>query len=291
LLTGTPPFTGPTVDVVMRQHLDAPPPPVTRTDVPAELSGLVTRLLAKDPADRPSSAGEVAALLNAPSNLTQVLALPAGEEPLDIGHWQEDDPETGHRAPGKAFPLAKFGVAAAAVLAALTGAILLKEAVTSDPPTAQAGGTPSAPVHKVSTAPKTTPTPTSTPTKTPAKKPTPKQTPKQTPRQNPQAAVVHTLRSLAAQVRATQQQSRSKAPREAAADLDKAAEALDHGDTSSAAQHFYDARRRLAEAQQRHRWQATPQIATLFSAVSQVLPRPDGDHGGNNSGGNSGEGE
>src|SRR5689334_25354535 len=46
LLTGTPPFTGPTADVVMRQHLDAPPPPITRTDVPAELAVLVTHLLA-----------------------------------------------------------------------------------------------------------------------------------------------------------------------------------------------------------------------------------------------------
>ena len=45
---------------------------------------------------------------------------------------------------------------------------------------------------------------------------------------------MQTLRTLAAQVRATEQGSRSKAPREAARDLDQAAEALDHGDTESA---------------------------------------------------------
>ena len=57
----------------MRQHLDAPPPPITRTDVPPELANLVTHLLAKDPADRPSSAAEVAGCSHRPVT-TQVLA-------------------------------------------------------------------------------------------------------------------------------------------------------------------------------------------------------------------------
>jgi serine/threonine-protein kinase len=287
LLTGTPPFTGPTVDVVMRQHLDVPPPPITRTDVPAELANLVTHLLAKDPSARPSSAGEVAALLNTPAN-TQVLAMQppavqpgpvepagagtAGAEPLGIGQW-EDEPSS-HRAAKRPFPLARVGIGAAVVLAAISGLLLLREGVSNDPPTAQAGGTPSVPVKKATTAPKTTttpkPTPTPTATKTtPTKKPT---TPK--PTQNPRAVLVQRLRSLAAQVRATQQNSHSKAPRDAAHQLDQAAQSVDQGDLQSAAQHFYEARQRLAEAQQRHRWQATPQIATAFSTIAQSLPRP-----------------
>jgi len=286
LLSGTPPFTGETVDVVMRQHLETPPPPILRTDVPVELAGLVTHLLAKDPADRPSSAAQVTALLT-PSpahNATQVLSLPApttvepGEHPdaaedvVGVGHWEDEAAETGtHRAPRKAFPLAKVGVAAAVVLAAITGGLLLRESVTNEPP-AQAGGTPSAPVQKVSVAPKTTSKPT--PSTTPSKKPKPTPTPKET-HQNPQAALVQSLRTLAAQVRATQQGSRSKAPREAARDLDRAAEALDHGDTESAAEHFYDARKRLFEAQQQHRWRATPQIAVLFATIGRALPNPD----------------
>jgi serine/threonine-protein kinase len=271
LLTGTPPFTGPSADVVMRQHLDVPPPPVTRGDVPGELANLVAHLLAKDPADRPSSAQEVEALLStAPA--TQVLAT----EPLGVGQW-EDEPSS-HRAPKKAFPLAKVGVGAAVVLAAISGLLLLREGVTSDPPTAQAGGTPSVAVKKATPTPKPTtvtpkPTPKPTPTKTtPTKKPTKK------PTQNPQAILVQRLRSLAAQVRATQEGSRSKAPREAAHDLDQAAQALDHGDEKSAAENFYDARRRLVEAQQHHRWQATQQIAALFSTIGQSLPRPPDDH-------------
>ncbi|TCC18200.1 serine/threonine-protein kinase [Kribbella speibonae] len=279
LLTGTPPFTGPTVDVVMRQHLDVPPPPVTRADVPAELSNLVTHLLAKDPADRPSSEQEVAALL-APASQTQVLAFtpPADAgDVLGVGKWEQDSDEPAHRATRSGFPLAKAGVAAAVVVAGVVAALMLRAGVSNDPP-AQAGGTPSAPVQKATAAPKTTPKPkpTPTPTKTiPTKKPTQKQT--QKPTQNPQAVLVQRMRSLAAQVRATQEGSRSRAPREAANDLDQAAQALDHGDTESAAKHFYEARQRLVEAQQRHRWQPTQQIASLFFTIGQSLPRPDRD--------------
>ncbi|WP_350273895.1 serine/threonine-protein kinase [Kribbella sp. HUAS MG21] len=282
LLTGTPPFSGPTVDVVMRQHLDAPPPQITRDDVPAELANLVTRLLAKNPADRPSSADEVAALLSNPAH-TQVLAM----EPLGVGHWEEDDDEpTSHRAPARAFPLAKVGIGVAVVLAAITGLLLLRESVSNDTPSAQAGNTPSAPAQKATAAPKPTPKPTPSATKT-TKKPTPK------PTQNPRAVLVQRLRTLAAQVRATQQDSRSKAPREAARDLDKAAEAMDQGDLNAAAQHFWDARRKLAEAQQRQRWQATQEIVTLFQTIGRTLPRPggdgDGDRDGNGDGGDNDE--
>ncbi|MFF0264312.1 serine/threonine-protein kinase [Kribbella sp. NPDC004536] len=273
LLTGTPPFSGPAADVVMRQHLETPPPPITRTDVPAELAGLVTHLLAKDPAARPSSAEEVDRLLHAPAN-TQVLAV----EPLGIGQWEEDRDETephGHRASRGGFSLAKAGIAAAVVVAGVVGALMLRAGVSNDPPPAKAGGTPTVPVQKATTAPKTTqqPTPTPTPTKTtPTKKPKPKQT------QNPQAVLVQGLRTLAAQVRATQQDSHSKAPRDAANQLDQAAQAVDHGDLQSAAQHFYAARQRLFEAQQRRRWQPTPQIVSLFQTIGQSLPRPNGDN-------------
>ncbi|TCO34334.1 serine/threonine-protein kinase [Kribbella steppae] len=279
LLSGTPPFTGPNVESVMRQHLDATPEPIHRTDVEPALANLVLQLLAKDPEDRPTSAAEVTALLAAAPN-TQVLPfLPSAEqddapaEALGVGNWEEEPAATGtHRAPRKGFPFAKVLVPMAVVLAAVIGGLMLRESVTTDPPAA-AGGTPSAPVAKASAAPKTTPKPT--PSKTPSKTPSPKPTPKETP--NPQAALVQSLRTLAAQVRQTEQGSRSKAPREAARDLDQAAEALDNGNIESASKHFYEARQRLAEAQRNHRWQSTPQISALFAAVGQVLPRPDGD--------------
>jgi serine/threonine-protein kinase len=296
LLTGTPPFTGPTVDTVMRQHLDAPPPPITRTDVPPELAGLVTHLLAKNPADRPSSVDEVTALLTA-QNATQVLAFttpaPAvaaasvAADVVGVGKWEDEDDEqadTGtHRAQRRGFSLAKAGVAAAVVVVAIIGAMLLRAGVGDNSP-AQAGGTPSAPVKKAAAAPQTTPKPTPTPSKTPTKKPTPKPTPKPTQHQNPQAALVSTLRTLAAQVRATEQGTHSRAPQDASRELDQAAEALDHGNSKSAAEHFYNARQRLYEAQQRHRWQATPQIVAGFTVVSKILAQPNNNNGDNNSG-------
>ncbi|MFI7064103.1 serine/threonine-protein kinase [Kribbella sp. NPDC050124] len=273
LLAGTPPFTGPDVESVMRQHLDAAPAPITRADVEPALANLILQLLAKAPEDRPSSVADVTALLTTAPN-TQVLPLLPTNDVLDVGNWEEEPelPATAsHRAPTKGFPFAKVLLPVGVVLAAVIGGLMLRESVTTDPPAA-AGGTPSAPAVQATSAPKPTPKPT--PTKTPSKKATPTETPK-----NPRAALVQTLRTLAAQVRATQQDSRSKALREAANDLDQAAEALDNGNTEQAARKFYEARQRLYEAQQRHRWQDTPQIAALFQVVSQSLPRPDGDRG------------
>ncbi|MEW2285135.1 protein kinase [Streptomyces sp. NPDC047841] len=57
LLTGRPPFRGTTPLAVVRQHVDAaPPPPVRlRPGVPQELSDYVLLLLAKEPAHRPTA--------------------------------------------------------------------------------------------------------------------------------------------------------------------------------------------------------------------------------------------
>ena len=63
-MTGDSPFPArlgePAGEVVLRV-LREPPPIVSGEDVPAELPGLLSRLLAKDPADRPATAAEVAA--------------------------------------------------------------------------------------------------------------------------------------------------------------------------------------------------------------------------------------
>ncbi|MGW1747210.1 protein kinase domain-containing protein [Streptomyces sp. NPDC002092] len=57
LLTGRPPFSGTTSLAVVQQHVDTAPPPPHRlsTAVPRPLSDYVLRLLAKDPAQRPSA--------------------------------------------------------------------------------------------------------------------------------------------------------------------------------------------------------------------------------------------
>ena len=62
MLTGAPPFDGETAYQLMRQQVEQDPVPVSvlRGEVPEALNLLVIRLLAKDPADRPADANEVA---------------------------------------------------------------------------------------------------------------------------------------------------------------------------------------------------------------------------------------
>jgi serine/threonine-protein kinase len=67
MLTGAPPFTGPTAQRVLAAQVTEPPPPIAerRRDLPADLAALVMALLAKEPDARPASADEVLAALDA----------------------------------------------------------------------------------------------------------------------------------------------------------------------------------------------------------------------------------
>jgi len=67
MLTGRPPFSGPTAQAVLAAHVNQPPPPLagTREGVPTRLATLVSRCLAKNPDDRWQSAGELLAELEA----------------------------------------------------------------------------------------------------------------------------------------------------------------------------------------------------------------------------------
>jgi serine/threonine-protein kinase len=78
-LAGRPPFCGPPAEVALA-HLRDPLPPLPGS-VPAGLRALVAALMAKEPADRPSSAGEV-------SRRAEVLrAAPAGGAAQLCGAW------------------------------------------------------------------------------------------------------------------------------------------------------------------------------------------------------------
>jgi eukaryotic-like serine/threonine-protein kinase len=65
LLAGTPPFVTPDPLLLWREILHVPPPPLAALNpgVDRDLAGLAEKLLAKDPAHRCQSAGEVRALL------------------------------------------------------------------------------------------------------------------------------------------------------------------------------------------------------------------------------------
>jgi TolB-like protein len=66
MLAGQPPFTGPTVESVLHQHLTADPAPVTqlRRTVPESMVSVLGRALAKAPADRYATAAQFAAALD-----------------------------------------------------------------------------------------------------------------------------------------------------------------------------------------------------------------------------------
>jgi tRNA A-37 threonylcarbamoyl transferase component Bud32 len=81
LLTGHPPFSGPEYNTTtrkMRAHAEAPVPPVRRQrpDVPEGLAAVLDRMLAKDPARRYATPGEVG---------TALAPYAAGDNPVPAG--------------------------------------------------------------------------------------------------------------------------------------------------------------------------------------------------------------
>ena len=77
MLAGQPPFTGPTSESIVRQHLAAPPPKVTaiRPSVPSGLVEALDRSLAKTPADRFDTGAQFAEALG-PRTSASVLGRP-----------------------------------------------------------------------------------------------------------------------------------------------------------------------------------------------------------------------
>jgi eukaryotic-like serine/threonine-protein kinase len=111
LLTGEPPFDGPTPFAVVRRHIEERPrpPSARRSEVPAELDELVLRSLAKYPHDRPQTAAELRHSLArlrrrppAPVAAEPVVTLAAAEAPPVVrtadeaeGHGAEPTPPVG----------------------------------------------------------------------------------------------------------------------------------------------------------------------------------------------------
>ena len=83
LLTGRPPFTGTTAAKMIAHHLSSVPPAHDLCpDVPEELSEIVERMLAKDPADRYQTAAEVVQALLPFVNTPDRNGLKSGKLPL-----------------------------------------------------------------------------------------------------------------------------------------------------------------------------------------------------------------
>jgi WD40 repeat protein len=90
LCTGSPPFRGPTTLAVLKSLATTHPPPVSRLrpDVPAALGQLIDRLLAKNPADRPAGAAEVAELFadldRPPATVAEIAPAPVAQPPSPV---------------------------------------------------------------------------------------------------------------------------------------------------------------------------------------------------------------
>src|SRR6185437_7178310 len=83
MTTGVPPFTGETAVGVLAKHIvEAPRPARDRNaGISVELNDLIMRLLSKDPAERPATAGDVARALR--SGRPTIESIPAQRVPSD----------------------------------------------------------------------------------------------------------------------------------------------------------------------------------------------------------------
>jgi serine/threonine protein kinase len=145
MLTGRPPFVGESPIRIAWQHVEEPPEAASafRDDIPAALDRLVLDLMAKYPADRPSTPGEVRAALQG------LTPQPAAPQRVNL----------------RPVALAMAGVAAVGVVAALIGA------ARPEPPGGQAApvASPASPPASASAAPASvTPASVTPPSVTPA---------------------------------------------------------------------------------------------------------------------------
>ena len=170
MLTGALPFDGPSIREVINLHLTAPPPPLRqlRPDAPQGIEDLITRMLSKNPEQRPQRAGEVSALFERgmrgePARPTTPVApapvpvLPVTEVRAPVAPPSEPKSRTG-------LYLALMGVA----LIGLIGFILLLFAIknnydSSDETTRLASPTASPIVETPTPRPSLSPQPTATP--------------------------------------------------------------------------------------------------------------------------------
>jgi serine/threonine-protein kinase len=251
MLAGRPPFHGDDALSIMWRHVNQLPAAVRshNPDVPDALDGLVARLLAKEPADRPAGAPEVRQQLTHVSDrpprgvaraagAVAPLAVPAtrAERAVRVVRAQAAvvtptrtmpalDPEPAPVSPAGGFRLGPAGVAAVALGAALVAALAV--ALLAAGPLARQAGPAGAPSTDASTPAPATSTTTAT------------------------VGVDTVLAVIQAQVQAGKLDD--DAARDLIRDLEDAAEQLAEGDLDDAAKQVADARRELRDLRRRDR--------------------------------------
>jgi formylglycine-generating enzyme required for sulfatase activity len=124
MLTGEPPFHGPTAQAIIARHTLDPVPPVrtTRATVPHAVEIAVNKALAKSPADRFQTASKFAAALR-DSNIHTTVPVPVIPPRRPVPRW----------------------IVAAGVLLMIAGVLLALNRRTAAPPPADLGRNPEAP--------------------------------------------------------------------------------------------------------------------------------------------------
>jgi serine/threonine-protein kinase len=177
LVTGRPPFDGSTTAKLIAHQLKAVPPAhALRPDVPEELSGVIDRMMAKDPRDRyPSAAEAVAALLPfvgtdggpASGRLPPIAAAAAAESTANLRRPTLPPADEAGTAPGpdRKKWLALAGLAAVVLLGG--GLIAAVSRLTRDP-RPEAANDPTPPPDPAGPKPPAPPKPPERPALTPA---------------------------------------------------------------------------------------------------------------------------
>ncbi|HEY4569163.1 MAG TPA: serine/threonine-protein kinase [Kribbella sp.] len=154
LVTGRPPFTGDHPTAVLYQHVDTPPVPPSqlRPELAGPFEGVLLRMLAKDPEDRPSAA-ELTAI---PVANEWFPTVPVPAEPVAV--VPDPEPVT-PVVPDRRKPLLAAAVALLVLAGAVAAGVVLHNTGDNLPPTVDVGPRPS------TTTSGSTPTPsTSAPT-------------------------------------------------------------------------------------------------------------------------------
>jgi hypothetical protein len=94
IITGRPPFSGRQMQVLRAHQLEAPPPPSSLREMPAQLEALILRCLAKKPADRFDGGSAVQAALEAVPGYESESK--RRRRSLQVGTWEGEHTDPHH---------------------------------------------------------------------------------------------------------------------------------------------------------------------------------------------------
>ena len=212
LVTGRPPFTGEHPTSILYQHVDAEPAPpsLERPELAGAFEQVLLRMLAKDPADRPTAAEIEAGALSSTAPVAATAPIPVTVPvtvPVPVPEPVNARPARSQAQRDRRMTWMAGAIALLATAGAVLAVVLLNNNGTVQPPTTdvgpQPGATSSTPTSQPTTpssttaptqsaptqpsrstpsqsaSPSPTPTPSATPTPTPSTSPTPSPTPSQ----------------------------------------------------------------------------------------------------------------